>query len=314
MVVISKKQESGPEAGLAASKRFGRYKKETGKAVRETEIQGDEVLSRMRDALVGMRVEMTFELKEDDGYIYASSAVKGMGMEYSAEDVERFSLTLTGLEHGEEGGRWAGMFLSALMNLGQEDSYRVHTTHLDVELEYLGYRNRKSIVVAGNGGHHLGERMSGGEINVTANVGESAGGSLTGGRLVVEGNAGEYLGNDMADGEILVRGNAGRHAGNIMRSGTITVLKRALNEAGSDMIGGSLRIGSTGNKLGSGMEGGSILVEGNAGSRVGLGMQGGEIHIKGRVKSISDPRFGGNVYVGDKVYPGEADTGYNEEV
>ena len=65
---------------------------------------------------------------------------------------------------------------------------------------------------------------------------------MKGGRIVVEGNAGSYIGEKMAGGEIEIKGNAGDFVGTEMSNGVITI-HGGCGFVGGDMKGGEIRIG-----------------------------------------------------------------------
>ncbi|MEW6036495.1 MAG: hypothetical protein AB1529_07830 [Candidatus Micrarchaeota archaeon] len=104
-------------AALAASKKFGRYKGESGGPVREA--RKDEVLDRLI-ALWDVRE------KELAGRIQQ--------IRHSADDVERLSVALGALEGEPDFYDRAGRLLRALVIHGKDSEFRIHTKRLrDVE-------------------------------------------------------------------------------------------------------------------------------------------------------------------------------------
>ncbi len=128
------------------------------------------------------------------------------------------------------------------------------------------------MIITGDVGDCLGERMSGGEIVVSGNAGDAAGSSMSGGRIIIEGNAADRVGSPapgelrgMTGGEIFIKGNAGDSLGMRMRRGTIAVQKNAGENIGIEMLAGSILLfGNHQGQPGLGMKRGSIiLMQGN---------------------------------------------------
>jgi formylmethanofuran dehydrogenase subunit C len=306
---------------LSASKRFGRYKDEKEKAVRKASAQESEALAGMRKAFGAVSRPPLFE-DTSASYHTALKAVAAMEADYSAEDVERFSLMLGEFQDEENFMERAGLLLSALMNNGKDGNYTIHTQHLE-GINFLGYRNTKRVVVEGDVGNDAGTRMKEGELIIRGDGGLGVGFQMHGGSILVEGDADENLGMEMTEGEINVKGTAGDGAGYNMKGGLITIWKDAGELAGNLMEGGKILIHGNARKgagtelkggvivvkknahalLGNTMYGGTIVVEGNASTKVGKYMRGGEIHIEGRCKSVSSKRYGGDVYVQGRIVP-----------
>lgn len=125
-----------------------------------------------------------------------------------------------------------------------------------------------TIVVQGDAGDKVGERMTGGHLVVEGSCGHQAGRGMKNGRIVIHGNAGDELGSalpgmssGMRGGEIFVRGNAGDSVGERMRRGLIAVAGTVGECAGLEMLAGTIVIGQAPKSLvGLGMKRGSILV------------------------------------------------------
>ncbi|NYZ74492.1 hypothetical protein H0O00_05085 [Candidatus Micrarchaeota archaeon] len=233
--------------------RFSRYRPEEEKAVREIEVVEDKTLKKMKDAWKACNV--TDEAPDD----YSKILKKVKKLEYSAKDIENVSLALVEFQ-SEENFQWkAGAFLSALMNNSKDTEFVIHTAHLAEPIDYLGYKNTKSITVIGNIGRDVGGLMKDGDIMVDGNAGEAVGVSMKGGTITVNGNAYGYIGQEMDGGTIMVNGDA--------------------EEA-----------------VGVDMKGGSITVNGKVGEGVGIGMEGGEIRIEGEIGSIADDIKHGKIY------------------
>ena len=131
------------------------------------------------------------------------------------------------------------------------------------------------IVVNGNIGMHLGEKMAGGKITVNGNAGQWAGSEMRDGLIEIHGNASDYLGSPyrgsdtgMRGGKIVVDGNVGSDSACYMKGGVIKIR------------------GDSGPFLGFRMKDGAIHVEKNCASRAGANMSGGKIIVSG---SIQEP-------------------------
>ena len=126
------------------------------------------------------------------------------------------------------------------------------------------------IVINGNVGMHLGEKMAGGKITLHGNAGGWAGAQMKGGLVEIHGNAGDYLaasyrGSDvgMRGGKLIVHGNVGIHAGIYMKGGVIKIEGSAGQYLGFRMRDGAIHVAKdTGNRVGALMIGGKIIVSG----------------------------------------------------
>ncbi len=131
------------------------------------------------------------------------------------------------------------------------------------------------IVINGNVGMHLGEKMAGGKITVNGNAGQWAGSAMKKGSIDIHGNAGDYLASPyrgvsegMKGGKIVVDGNVGSDSGCYVRGGVIKIK------------------GNAGPFLGFHMSDGAIHVEKNAGPRLGANMVGGKLVVGGIVEAM----------------------------
>ena len=131
------------------------------------------------------------------------------------------------------------------------------------------------IVINGNAGMHLGEKMAGGRITINGDAGGWTGSDLKGGLIEINGNASDYLASPyrgsstgMRGGKIIVHGNVGINSAVFMRGGLIKIL------------------GSAGQFLGFRMCAGTIYVEKETDTRVGASMTGGKIVVAGALKEV----------------------------
>ena len=131
------------------------------------------------------------------------------------------------------------------------------------------------IVINGDAGMHLGEKMGGGKITVNGNAAQWAGSTMKKGLIEIHGNAGDYLASPyrgvsegMKGGKIVVDGNVGSDSGAYVRGGLIKIK------------------GNAGPFLGFHMSDGIIHVEKNAGPRLGANMVGGKIVVGGLAEDM----------------------------
>ena len=131
------------------------------------------------------------------------------------------------------------------------------------------------IIINGDAGMHLGEKMVGGKITVNGNAGQWAGSVMKKGIIEIHGNAGDYLASPyrgvsegMKGGKIVVDGNVGSDSGAYVRGGLIKIK------------------GNAGPFLGFHMSNGTIHVEKNAGPRLGANMVGGKIVVGGLAEDM----------------------------
>lgn len=267
-----------PNATHVDSKRkspFDRYGPEKERAVRGVDVN-DEVLQQLRAAWKRFGDAYLEGEEEEGNYLAAIKAIKDV--EYTARDVEKFSIAMAEFQDEEEFGSKAGDFLSALINEGSDSSYTIHTRYLNTLITGLGHNNTKHIQVEGDVGKYVGYKMKGGSITINGSSDDYLGGWMEGGRIIVRGDSRTFVGGTMKGGEIIVEGNTRFNTGAHMEGGSIVV------EKNTDSY--------TGNR----MEGGKIVVKGNSGKGVGNEMQGGEIHLEGEYESIAMNTKGGNIY------------------
>ena len=312
---------------LAAGKRFGRYKKEDKKEVRKAEVKEDEILENLKQIWQLIVFSMIPD-DENDDEIYAKCLDKLKGVNCSSKDFELFSLALIGLTEEDFFQRKAGLFLSALIAYGKNETYLLQTKNLNLEIECFGYENRKNIIVEGDVSECLGNLMSDGKIIVKGNAEKYAGQGLSGGSIIINGDTGEGTGSLMDGGFIEVHGDAGEKVGEEMRGGIILIKGDSGDDNGNGMTGGEIHIeGNVGQSLGRRMRGGLIEIKGNAGNYVGSGfdsdynvlsflstailgeeydqtlrgMKGGKIIVRGS----SGEKVGGNMTGGEIHVEGE---------
>jgi formylmethanofuran dehydrogenase subunit C len=126
---------------------------------------------------------------------------------YTANDVEKFSIALNQFQENiEYFSEYAGAYLSALIEKCQEPNLIIHTSHLTVPLENIGYQNsNKNIIVNGDVGDWVGYEMCGGSIHVRGNGKNNVGYKMEDGIIIIEGNVDTWGGN-MGGGTIIIKG------------------------------------------------------------------------------------------------------------
>jgi hypothetical protein len=185
---------------ISANGRFGTFRLEMEKPARLADTKIDGNVARLAEAF--KKIPHLPHHDPIDGYPKFEIIVKALS--YTAEEVERLSLALGSLDYGGNFPEKAGLFLSALINLGKENEYTVHAQH--IKISCLGHYNSKNIVVKGDAGDAIGGHMSEGLIHISGNAGEGVGNCMAGGRIIVEGSVRGLTGCEMQGGEIHVNG------------------------------------------------------------------------------------------------------------
>ncbi len=130
--------------------------------------------------------------------------------------------------------------------------------------------NGGTMIVEGDPGMHLGEKMTDGEIRVLGNLPDWCCCNMNGGLVQVKGNAGNMTAaalpgesRGMRGGMLTVSGDTGARTGDAMRRGLIAVGGNAGEFAGSRMVAGTIAVfGNLSRRAGGGMKRGSILAFG----------------------------------------------------
>jgi hypothetical protein len=191
----------------SASKRFGRYRQETERLVREVSVKDDPALQRLRELFLGA-VRRSRNPWETRQAVWDLLDRNRKAVVYSSEDIERFSLALSEFAHERWFPSFGGICLTALVIACRDSEYILHTAHLP-PLKYLGFKfgHWKKLTVNGDVGNNLGKEMFDGVIVVNGNVGWFAGQEMKDGTIIVNGDAGEKVGARMQGGEIHLMGD-----------------------------------------------------------------------------------------------------------
>ncbi len=219
---------------LNIANKFGKYKSESELMVRKAGVVEDQTLKQLKEAWKACPYNMR------PGKNYATMLQTIKALEYSAKDVENFTIALAEFQAEDGFSSKAGYFLSALINSCTDSQFIIHTNHLAERINNLGYRNTKHITVDGHAGDDVGTCMLGGTITVKGHAGDDVGYSLEGGAIMVKGNAGRQMGQYMMCGTITVEGTAGNWVGLVTEGGTITVRGKRSEMLGYSMFGGTI--------------------------------------------------------------------------
>jgi formylmethanofuran dehydrogenase subunit C len=166
--------------------------------------------------------------------------------------------------------------------------------------DYAGLELSSGCIIVHHGGDHLGERMTGGRVEVQGKAGAYLGQEMAGGGIVAH-SCGDYAFRNMKSGWGVVRGNAGNYAGLGNWGGRILVRGSSGERTGWMMRGGRIGIlGDAGDYLGILMKGGEIFVRGSAGRRAGIMMKGGLISASDFGPECGAEALGGNIIRRDR--------------
>jgi formylmethanofuran dehydrogenase subunit C len=202
--------------------------------------------------------------------------------DYSVHDVEDFCLQIKQFQSDENFSYKAGVIISAMINSGIDDGYKVDTTIFDKRLVLLGYKNIKHVTVIGDAGEEFASLMEDGSVTVKGSVHGKVGNKMSGGEIYINENVFGHVGPDMEGGMIRVFGNVGSLA-------HICVVHKGTPHQ-------KILIGDTSMIVGGRMKGGTIHVDGFGGSLIGLFQEGGVITV-GYGGSYVGPRRTGGVII-----------------
>jgi hypothetical protein len=199
-------------SGLAAGKKFGKFKPEAENRTRPFDVD-EEKLKLISDlARIGFcDLTWTSELNP----VSVTRRVQALG--YTTADAERFSLFLVSQTEAiisevrqYKGGSawWSRTMLGHCLNFIAEACPERELVLFVDQFNYVGSKNSKMLTLRGDVGDYLGESMNGGRITVQGSAGACAGNGMVDGKMCIEGNTGRELGNRMEGGRIIVRGKA----------------------------------------------------------------------------------------------------------
>jgi glutamate synthase domain-containing protein 3 len=265
-IEITKKPE--PKAAnvpaLAIGKRFDSYGPESEKAQKKADVQQNQVLEQLKDAYRKVECRFPTDYCEIVDEPYQNALALISNLTYSAADVKDFTVAIAEFQEESDFSKKAGLFLSALINRGQDSQYVLITKHLSHPVHCLAYQNTKDMIIDGDVGNFFGSNFENGEARVKGNAGTNVGGHMIGGAIVIEGDVGFGLGMNLKGGSITVEGNAHHNIGYTMENGSITIR------------------GKAGNNIGGWTKGGEIYLEGDYGD-LGEWRKGIKIYHKGKL-------------------------------
>jgi formylmethanofuran dehydrogenase subunit C len=287
-------RRKGPEgnAPMSALKRFSSYKRETDKASRKAVVESDAV-RRILDSWNDVRIKDV----NDSSRNYEMIVRSIRGIEYTTEDIMRFSLALTDFQDEKGFSERAGFFLSALINEGKDAEYVINVEHLPGQIDNLGQENRKIVTVIGDLGDYTGDSMKGGILTVKGNVGDLAGFCMEEGELRIEGSADDSVGSSMEGGRITVAESCGDDTAESMRGGELVIEGDVYGSIGYMMEGGVITVN------------GDVVIElkptvkkkESYSGTCGVWMRGGEIHFNGRCYIREANVINGKIYRNGKL-------------
>ncbi len=243
--------------------------------------------------------------------IYEDLEPKINGLAYDETDIQRLIYHISAIEQNEDHAKKAGLFLSALINLGSASRVVLDLRPIPMKLEFLGFRCVKELVIFGdlgsdcalecknariringNAGHRFGSNSGKSIFKVNGDVGCGVGLKMYACELEIGGDAEHALGEQSIECTIVVNGNAGDAIGSLMLGGSLIVRGNAGNEVGHLCWLGEIIVeGNVLDEAGREMSGGTLIIKGNAGMRVGVVMRCGTIYLEGEYGSLSDLSF-----------------------
>ncbi len=191
---------------LAASGTFKGFRPEIEHDVRKSIVEIDPTIQSMLGARLGFG---GFQFQAP-GKNYIEMLERVKKIEYGAKDIAAFCLRLGAYENEDNFSSNTGVFLSALINNCRDSGFIIPTNHLDTWIRYIGYLNKKDIIIEGNAGRCVGFEMEGGTITVKGNAAHLVGNRMKGGIITVNGNAADWIGEDMNGGDIRILGDCAK--------------------------------------------------------------------------------------------------------
>lgn len=205
-----------PTTTCADSKRrnpFRKYGTEKEQTVRTPKVVEDETLRQLMDRFRSFRSSYHTASNLEEHYQEAVEAIRGI--EYTAEDVEKFSVALDDFPDDRCIYENLGYFLSALVNEGSDRDYTIHTRHWAKLPDILGYKNTKNLTIEGDVGDFLGYLMQEGKILLKGTARDLIGSNMIGGEIHIEGDIISFISDKIEGGRIYHKGRL------IVENGTI---------------------------------------------------------------------------------------------
>jgi hypothetical protein len=291
---------------MAAGRRFGAYKRQKERCIRENTVNESEGLKRLVELCrtIEIRTRRGRNHQEYDRRrfyrTYDQILRSASQIEYSAEDVFAFSLMLNRFDDKEGPKLELSAFLSAIINAGREMGYSLSMYHTDGHFPFLGHRNTKDISIEGDI-DCIGTEMRGGTVVVDGSA-EHVGGHMEGGCITINGDC-HSLGSNMRGGKIVVKGNVReglRHRGSYCgigfdtSGGSIEVRGDCQNVA--NVSQGNVTVGGDVKKAGMRNNGATIRIGGSVTEELAKWMWDGEIHVGGEIPRHVREFYGGKIF------------------
>ena len=232
----------------SAAGQFGRYKKEEKKEVRQANVRESESIRQIIEVwktFDSSEITKGWSIKMREPYNKLLERIKHIN--YSANDVEKFSIMLIGFQDERDFEFKAGLFLSALINNGKDRNYVIHIANLEKEVACFGYLNTKNISINGDIGQFFAFNMIEGEITVNGSAKGVMAQGIKGGTIIIKRHVlvsklifnSVGVGDDMQGGDIQVYGNVYGIVGLRMSGGEIYV-GGVFQQLGSEFRGGRI--------------------------------------------------------------------------
>ena len=226
---------------LAAAGRFGRFKPEEEQRRGVQKTDQDPALMQLLELWHRFNACPKHPFSNETNYIYSAIPLV-KNWRFSAEQIRKFTIALAAFvnesvydeffelplfvryecHHPENFSLNAGTFISALMNYSPDIEFTIPTGNLP-NIDFLGYRNSKSIIIEGDIGKHIGRYMTSGKIIIHGSAESYAASYMSGGRIIVMGDVTDGAGLAMKGGFLVIEGNAGASLGQGLRGGEIRV-------------------------------------------------------------------------------------------
>ncbi|MCX8197562.1 MAG: hypothetical protein N3G80_04610 [Candidatus Micrarchaeota archaeon] len=277
-----KKQEIVSQAnnnqGFTLNSLFARQKKI---------FEKSEVYSKKNERLelVEAAFQEVLEAKSYYNQITKENLQKIADMKIGSEDIEEFIAIFGRYKDHKSFQNRAGLFISDLCNICSDEKITLHITHIDIQINYIGYRNRKELIVNGNLGSFAGQDMKGGQLTINGSAANMVGAFMEGGRISVAGSVLDLVGAEMKGGAIFVSGSARDKVGYKMKGGRITIMGSVRDDVGCEMSGGDIDVyGNARKNAGMNKTGGSIIIHGFAGEGLNLNAKGKPVYVLGNIQ------------------------------
>ena len=139
--MVSVQNRARLEASKKFKGRFGRYKAESERAVREATVKEDNVLPVFKEIWRGHEFVTPSEDCRPTNILCQKKGTDSYStfeLDYNAKDIERLSLALAEFQGEKHFPSRTGLFLSALINCCDDKRFTIHTSHLSPPPACLG--------------------------------------------------------------------------------------------------------------------------------------------------------------------------------